>query len=343
MERKQTIMIINEVIVNNSAVIPLSEENKCNFCTLGSKEYTLKVLALYSSLKENCPNFHLWICCLDEDIYSIVNSLNLVDITLFKVEEIETFDLLQAKKLRRKDEYCWTLKPFILKHVINNYPVQALIYCDGDIFFFSDPTETFNLLLTHSVLLCPQRELEWVHKLYGYYQGGFVGFNVNENGLKAIDWWCDKCLEWCYITAEPWLERFGDQKYLDKMPQLFKDVLICKSLGVDAAPWNSMYNNNYNIYVSGNEVYIEDSKLICFHFACFSIFNGEEYDLWTFDKLPMRDIIKDNIYGSYMQRLRKIINYFKDYSKIDVTPLFSNNSTKNAKTYFKFNNTEIVN
>lgn len=335
-------MNMNEFMENENSSVSSSQGSRCNFCTLGSKEYTLRVLALYSSLREKCPNFHLWICCLDEDIYSIIKGLNLGDVTLFKVNEIETPDLLNAKKLRKKNEYCWTLKPFIIKHIIDNYSVQALVYCDGDMFFFSDPTPIFNLLLANSILLCPQRDLEWVHKLYGYYQAGFVGFNTTKDGLNAVKWWCQRCLEWCFITAEPEHERFGDQKYLDKMPQLFNHVYICENLGVDAAPWNSIYNNNYNIYMKGNEVYIEDFKLVCFHFACFSIINENEYDLWTFDKLSIRDVIKDNIYIVYIQRLQKIINYLKDHSKIDVKSLFSNDSPQKAKTYFKFNNTGVI-
>ncbi|WP_052447402.1 hypothetical protein [Clostridium polynesiense] len=313
----------------------LFNKKNCYFCTLASNEYTLKVLALYSSLKEHCPSFHFWICCMDDEIFTSIKGLELEDITLFKVKEIETSEILKVKQSRMKNEYCWTLKPFIIKYLLDKFNLEALIYMDGDIFFFSDPTETFNYLKNHSVLLCPQRDLEWAHNIYGYYQAGFIGFKNDEYGLAALNWWKDKCLEWCFIKADPEHQRFGDQKYLDRIPELFKGVLISKNLGLDAAPWNCIYNNNYNIYQRNNELYIEDFKLLCFHFACISIFNEEEYDLWTFDYIPMKDIVKEKIYSHYISRLQRVLQYLRDYSKINVSSLFSTSSPKNAKTYFK--------
>ena len=36
-----------------------------------------------------------------------------------------------------------------------------------------------------------------------------------------------------------------------------------------------------------NDIFIEGDKLISYHFACLSIFNEDDYDLWTFNYLSI--------------------------------------------------------
>ena len=313
-----------------------------NFCTLGSKEYVIKILAMYSSLKEHSKSFHLYICCLDNTIYDIISSLSLGSVTAFPVENLESTELKKLKYSRSPSEYCWTLKPFLLEYIFDKYSVERAIYCDGDIFFYSNPEKLFRELDYNSVLLCPQRDLEWVHKIYGYYQAGVIGFKNSTYGRAALTWWRDKCFEWCYLKSEPENERFGDQKYLDKLPKYFEEVSICNDLGVDAAPWNSVYNNNYNIYTEDNKIYIQGHKLICFHFACVSIYNLEEFDLWTFEKLYFSNIMEEKIYKPYLKRLQRIGNFIKLYINHPLSSLYKSSSPQEAKSYFRLASSDSV-
>ena len=50
---------------------------QCCFCTIVSKDYLIKILAFYYSLERHSKNFHLWICCIDDDIYSSLSKINL--------------------------------------------------------------------------------------------------------------------------------------------------------------------------------------------------------------------------------------------------------------------------
>ena len=114
------------------------------FCTIASKVYFLKALALYFSLLRNCKSFHLWICAVDDITYYTILSMHLKNITILPLSKLEDKELLAVKSSRKLNEYCWTLKAPLIQYILNNYRVEAIIYCDGDLFFFSDPEPIFS-------------------------------------------------------------------------------------------------------------------------------------------------------------------------------------------------------
>ena len=320
------------------------EENKqrCSFCTIVSKDYLIKTLAFYYSLERNSENFHLWICCIDDVIYSSLSKMNLKNASLIHLNTVEDQQLLAVKPMRKTNEYCWTLKAAVIRYVLMHYSVNSIIYCDSDIFFFSDPQMVFDEWGEASVFLCPQRDLEWVHKIYGKFQAGFIGFKNDMQGLNCLNWWNQKCIEWCYGEPDSKTGRWGDQKYLDKITEMFSSVKISRNLGVDAAPWNTIYNNNFNITSKDNEVFIESDKLIAYHFACLSIFNENDYDLWTFNYLEISSAIKSNIYIPYIKSLRNTINVIRNTLNEKVEGLFNKSDSKEAQTLFKYSDLTLA-
>ena len=122
----------SNLIVNTTRY---SDNTAYNFCTVTGKEYLFKVLALYRSLNRCSEKFHLWICCIDDITYFTITSLNLNHATAFKVSDIEDRQLLSIKTKRKTNEYCWTLKATLIQYILNHYNVNALIYCDSDMFF----------------------------------------------------------------------------------------------------------------------------------------------------------------------------------------------------------------
>ncbi|HAN10438.1 MAG TPA: glycosyl transferase [Clostridiales bacterium] len=303
-----------------------------HFCTIVGKEYLFKVLAFHQSLQKNSDSFKLWICCIDEIAYTILSSMELDNVEIITLDKIEDKELLSVKEERKTNEYCWTLKAPLIQYVLYNYGVKDCIYCDSDIYFFSDPSEIYQEWEGYSIFLCPQRDLEWVENAYGKYQAGLIGFKNDENARKCLTFWRSKCLEWCSGTPDTDNNRFGDQKYLDEVPTMFEGVRIIGNLGIDAAPWNLVYNNDYNIYEKDSCMYVENYKLVAFHFACINIFNDSEFDLWNFNYIPIQSIIKNKIYLPYLTVVRECI----DKIRSNIKYLYNKNNVMEAKTYYKY-------
>ncbi|MFC5464986.1 putative nucleotide-diphospho-sugar transferase [Lederbergia graminis] len=308
-----------------------NNDNLNHICVTASKDYILRILAMYYSLVTHSKNFKLWVCCMDQETISFLKEMNFQHMVIFSVKEVEDINLRLIKQQRKLNEYCWTLKAPLIHYLLTRYNLESVLYCDGDIYFFSDPNEIFEEWGNASIYLCPQRDAEWVEKKYGKYQAGVIGFRHDTIGLESLKWWQKKCEEWCF--ALPDKERFGDQKYLDEIPNMFSNVRISEHLGIDAAPWNCIYNNNYRIEKKNDSLYIEKNKLVAYHFACFSIFNEDEFDLWSLDTLKIRSTIKNNIYIPYIEKIREIIQDLKNRG-YDVNHFYSKKS--NVKSYYKY-------
>jgi len=210
-----------------------------NFCTLFDKNYLYKGLALYNSLKVHCPDFKLWILCMDNETLELIQKLNLDSIQTISLSEFETKDLLRVKSERNRAEYSWTCTANLCRYLLTNKKVDAVTYLDADLMFFDDPAPLFEEIDGYSIAIIEHRfpkGQEKYEKTVGRFNVGFVYFKNDQNGLACVNWWADRVIEWCYDRVEN--GRFGDQMYLNDWPERFKGVLIIKSKRIGSAPWN---------------------------------------------------------------------------------------------------------
>ena len=304
-----------------------------NFCTISSIKYIVKLLTLYNSLK-NKSRFTLWVLCMDDASFKLLDKMNLKHLKLIKLEEVEDNRLLEVKKDRKENEYCWTLKSCLMEYILNKYSVSKVVYCDSDLYFFKDCSSIFKKLKKYSIYLTPQRDLDWVEKIYGKYQAGLIGFKNDDEGLKALRWWKEKCINWCYKINDLDNERWGDQKYLDKIPELFENYIVEKDLGINAAPWNSIYSKTYELKEKLRKPYIQKDSIKAFHFATMEIFNKNAFDLWSLGEIEMSNLQLRNLYIPYIEKLQKSIDQI-----IKIYPEFKSylsTKTNNAKTLFEY-------
>ena len=199
------------------------------FCTLFDSYYLDKGLALYRSLEHCTDNFKLYIFCFDDNSYMILNDMKLKHAVVIHHSEIEDEELLRLKVERSKAEYCWTCTPVIIEHVLKQYGEPNCTYIDADLYFFNDPQILFDEIenAKANIVITEHRfKNNWnsrrLCKRSGKYCFEFNYFDQSENAKTALSWWKEKCYEWCFHLYKP--ERMGDQKYLEKFPQLFEGV-----------------------------------------------------------------------------------------------------------------------
>ncbi len=336
---------VQKIIMENKdlqeIVKQMQYEKKQYFCTIAGTKYLIKVLTLYYSLERCSGNFNLVVCCIDDFIYHVLNNMKLKEVILIDIRSLETDELKKAKSSRTVSEYCWTLKPWLVSYLLDHYKMDSIIYCDSDIYFFSDTKRIYKDWGDASLYLCPQRDLDWVEKKYGTYQAGLIGFKNNSIGKKAAAWWKSRCLEWCYSRDNDEKGRWGDQKYLDQIPRLFADTKISGHFGINAAPWNTVYNNNYKITKKNEDVFIQEYPLVAYHFSCIDIFNKEQYDLWNLSKINIPNVIRNKIYLPYLVRIRSAIEIIEKNIGKKVKMCFSDKEISKAKTYLRYSDFDL--
>lgn len=281
-----------------------------NYCTLFDSNYLTRGLALYSSLRRVSQEFRLYIYCFDTITFQVLEKMNLDKVVLVPLDDFETDLLKTVKKERSKGEYCWTCTPHIIRYSLDRFNLNEVTYVDADIYFFSDPSVLFNELEQSeaSVLITAHRYTPRYDRssTYGTYCVQFITFKADENGLRVLQWWQDRCLEWCYARCEN--GKFGDQKYLDDWTTRFKGVHVLEHLGGGVAPWNVQ---QYDI---SEGPAVNHTPVVFYHFHNLSWYEDDTFDLgiYKLNKHVIRYIYRPYLSDllSQFKKVQSLINSF---------------------------------
>jgi hypothetical protein len=236
------------------------------FCTYFDHRYLARGLAMYRSLKRHCPSARLWVLCLTDECYRVLRRLSWSDIVPVKLDDFEHGDLrLQAAKASRSlIEYYFTCSPSLPLFILKQNPeVDLITYLDSDLYFFSDPEPIYQEMANHSIAIIAHRfsdENKWMER-NGVYNVGWLSFRRDDEGLACLRWWRERCLEWCHDYVEH--DRFADQKYLNRFPELFRNVKVIQHKGANLATWNL---SNYKLSAHSDTLTVDDQPVLFFHF-----------------------------------------------------------------------------
>jgi hypothetical protein len=274
-----------------------------NFCTLFDSKYLSRGLALYRSLERVCDNFHLYIFAFDDTSLNVLRTLTLPRATIIALSDFEDDQLLAVKPTRSKGEYCWTATSSTILYILEHFAVDQCTYLDADMLFFHSPSPLFDEMQGRSVLITEHRYSPRYNKenLSGKYCVQFVSFKNNEEGLMALRWWRDRCLEWCYARFED--GKFGDQKYLDDWTARFSGVHELQHLGGGMAAWNvqqyDVFQKNDTLY--GHEITTgKEFPVIFYHFHYLRFLNGNRIEL---GRRLLSDAVLNLLYVPYLKAL----------------------------------------
>lgn len=247
-----------------------------HYVTLFDSNFLPMGLCLYHSLLKHAQPFHLWVVCMDDLVWQQLAQLDMSHLTPIPLAKVEDERLKQVKPTRSKGEYCWTVTPFTPEIIFNLVKdADRVTYLDADLFLFNSPDTFFSefeqsnkhVLITEHAYA---PEYAYRAETSGRFCVQFMTFRRTEESFEVMHWWQDRCLEWCYARFEQ--GRFGDQKYLDSWPELFKDkVHVLTQTSRALAPWNV-----YHIL----EVKKEPLNPVIYHFHALRIISSDEVKIF---------------------------------------------------------------
>jgi hypothetical protein len=276
-----------------------------HYCTYFDEGFLAQGVALWRSLHEHDSGAVLWVLALDDLTANVLRGLQHDRLRVGTLAEIEAADpsLVTAKANRSRVEYYFTLSPCWPRHLFRAHPeIDRLVYVDADMLFFSSAQPIWDELERGDVLFCAHRFPDFLrhYEKHGVFNVGVLGWRRSENGLACLEWWRERCLEWCYDRLEG--DRYADQKYLEQWPRRFRNVVESAHPGINLAPWNWM-NHRYEFPPGG--VRVDGQPLVIFHFARFRALRGGWW--WQsghmdYGVMPWR--LRQALYGTYLAALR---------------------------------------
>jgi hypothetical protein len=277
-----------------------------NFCTLFDSNYLTRGLALNDSLRSVCPSYHLYIVAFDRNCYEYLSNARLPNVTPVLLQDFEDQQLLAVKPSRSTAEYCWTCTPSVILYCLEKFGLPSCTYIDADMIFYHDPAVLLDEMGACSILISEHRytkEYAASAATHGIYCVQFMCFRQDENGMKALTWWRERCLEWCYARLED--GKFGDQKYLDDWTTRFEGVHVMQHPGGGIAPWNLQ---QYLFTSKGQEIFVRYAKtgqsypLIFFHFHGLRLYTDRKASCCA----ALYDIDKNTRATVYLPYLKKL-------------------------------------
>ncbi len=279
---------------------------KYHFYTYFDSNFLARGLAMYRSLYSYSKDIQLYVLCLDQKCFEVVTRLAWPGIIPISIKQLEMADpeLAAVKGVRSKIEYYFTCTASFACYIFNHFPIQFLTYLDGDTYFFGSPVNFLKEIKDYSIAITPHRFplSKKDNEKHGIYNVGWVSFKRDEEGLACLAQWREDCIDWCYNRLEG--NKFGDQKYLDKWPDVYKNVKIIDHPGINAAPWNL---ENYSVYLKSGQLFVDEFPLIFYHFHNLYRLNVNIFKLGLAEyAVKINPVIRQELYGKYIQAVKKL-------------------------------------
>jgi hypothetical protein len=160
-----------------------------------------------------------------------------------------------------------------------------------------------------SICIAPHRYAPQyaAQEVNGIYCVQWNTFRRDERGMTALDWWRERCLEWCYYRLED--GKLGDQKYLDDWPERFPGVHVLQHKGGGLAPWNVP---NYDIASDGaGGVRVDDDPLVFFHYHRVTLRRRGTAD-WRPPGYEIPDHVFDLVYRPYLRACDEALRLIRE-------------------------------
>jgi hypothetical protein len=240
-----------------------------HYCTYFDRHYLLRGLALYQSLCRHAGEFSLHVLCLDAQSNRVLTTLALPRIHIIHLDDFLAQDpeLRDARENRPALDFYFTCTPSLPLYLLARNPsMMAISYLDADLYFFSSPEPIFTELGDKPIIAIEHRFPAHQDRsaAHGRFNVGMQYFRRSDEAYECLQRWRTQCLNWCHDRAEG--GRFGDQKYLDEWPTLYRGLHVVQHPGANLAPWNLARHQLSWRSKPGNDLLVDGKPLIFFHF-----------------------------------------------------------------------------
>lgn len=278
------------------------------YCTLFDSQYLSRGITMYESLFRQTQDFRLYIFAFDDLTLSTLQRLHLKNVVVVPLSEFEDEQLRSVKHTRTTTEYCWTATSSTILYVLKRYHEQHCTYIDADMYFFGNPNVLFDELGSGSIMITEHRYTPRydLSALSGIYCVQYITFKNDSDGLAALRWWRNACIDWCYAREEN--GKFGDQKYLDDWTERFAQVHVMKYEGGGVAPWNIQ---QYEVEQHNGRIKIINTTsgkvfdLVFYHFHYLRFYTDNTVDLGDY---RISERVQNAIYVPYLRHLDDVIS-----------------------------------
>lgn len=291
----------------------MNSNNLVFFTYFDSKFLIQGTVAVQSFLRENKGAKGI-IYCTSQKATEILKwkfARDSVDVKLLsELPEIKK-EIDTAKNANRNStEVLISIKPLLILETLKVLSAnEILLYIDADLFFYESIVTLLGEFDDCSILLSrhlfPPELSESVK--YGVVNAGFIMLRNTPNTVALLMDWAMKCREWCFLRLEN--GKYADQLYLNDY-LYHKEVKVISHPGVN----NGMYyfQSRRKVRSEGRDTFIDNHKLVCFHFHGIRISNRYIQTGFNRYKLPKRPIIVWNkIYRRYIDEIRATCLLYK--------------------------------
>lgn len=276
-----------------------------HFCTLFDSGYLFKGVAMLESLALHCLGARTYVLCMEDQARSLLERMALPGVTCISLHEVETPDLLEAKKDRSVSEYCWTLSACLVAYVMARWPgIPQITYVDADLLFYSPVEPLFDEIGDASIAIIEHRFTPRLQHLEvnGRFCVEWVSFRRDAEGMACLARWREQCVEWCYYRLED--GKMGDQKYLDAWPADYPSTHILQHLGAGVAPWN-FDQYRFTTAPDGRHL-VNGAPLVFYHFHQFQLLdNGRFSRLSNYYTAERKE--PEGVYADYEAELKRVV------------------------------------
>ena len=285
------------------------------YCTIFNSLYLARGIALFRSLCRHDSYFVLYVYAMDVATAATLRTLGDERLVIVEPSEFEDAQLISVRSSRSVAEYFWTCTPSIIRHTLIALREPECTYVDADVWLTSDPAPLFEEMGTSSVLLTEHRYAPRYDQsgLSGRFCVQFMRFVADDRGMLALEWWRDRCIEWCFARREG--NKFGDQKYLDDWTTRFEGVHVLQHIGGGVAPWNfaslAFRRGSHGTEVSSPADDIWFPVVFC-HFHSMKSYSPQSVCLASGYVVP--EIVRRNLYAPYVRELLAVTSQLRSIS-----------------------------